>query len=54
MKRKRSALEKKLIRGLRKLVKDIKGGKPMKASTLRQEQTPDGPITTRVTKTVSY
>lgn len=45
--RKRKRVERDLIAGLRQFVRKLKSGEPIEVTTVRREETPDGPMHTR-------
>jgi hypothetical protein len=47
-------LGKDMIRGLREFLGKLESGQPIEITEVRREETPDGPIHTRVKKTVCY
>jgi hypothetical protein len=48
------SLGKEMIRGLREFLDRLESGQPIEVTEVRREETPDGPLHTRVRKTVRY
>jgi hypothetical protein len=44
----------KMIRGMREFLDRLESGQPIEVTEVRREETPDGPLHTRVKKTVCF